>query len=161
MEEKPCCPQFDPEPWDGKTNEWNEKPFLAATMPVLFHMPFPRLVNRTMTRLWQRAQEYSIAPDMEDFLLLVHDPSPWKSRYYLAVTGVHPDLEKDMVTFSGTFICRVFDGPYNDVPKFMAEADAWLRSIDKTPKEHFFFFTTCPRCARIYGHNYMVDFVRV
>ncbi len=123
MQETPCCPRFDPEPWDGKTNEWNEKPFLAATMPVLFHMPFPRLVNRTMTRLWQRAQEYSIAPDMEDFLLLVHDPSPWKSRYYLAVTGVHPDLEKDMVTFSGTFICRVFDGPYNDV------RNSWRRQM--------------------------------
>jgi hypothetical protein len=55
MEEKPCCPQFDPEPWEGKTNEWNEKPFLAATMPVLFHMPFPWLINRTMTRLWKNA----------------------------------------------------------------------------------------------------------
>ncbi len=123
MQETPCCPRFDPQPWDGKTNEWNEKPFLAATMPVLFHMPFPRLVNRTMTRLWQRAQEYSIAPDMEDFLLLVHDPSPWKSRYYLAVTGVHPDLEKDMVTFSGNLHLQGFDGPYNDVPK------SWRRQM--------------------------------
>ena len=46
MEEKPCCPQFDPEPWEGKTNEWNEKPFLAATMPanvMLFAIPAEKM----------------------------------------------------------------------------------------------------------------------
>ncbi len=161
LEDQTCCPRFDPKPWDEKTHEWSEKPFLTATMPVLFHMPFPWLINKTLTRLWETAQKYGIASEMKDFLLLAHDPSPWKSRYYLAVAGTHPDLEKDIVRLSGTFVSKVFDGPYNAVPKCMRETEEWLRKAGKTPKEHYFYFTTCPKCARIYGHNYMVDFARI
>jgi len=34
-----CCPKFDPAPWNEKTHEWKDKPFIRETLPQLFHMP--------------------------------------------------------------------------------------------------------------------------
>lgn len=161
MENNICCPKFNPEPWEGTTHDWNDKPFLTATMPVIFHIPLPWVINKTIRRLWERAQEYSIAADVNDFLMLCQDPSPWKSRFFLAVTGGHPDVDDDIVRISGKFISKVFDGPYKDMPKYINEINDWLSAEGKVAKEFFFYCTTCPKCAPIHGHNYIVIFARV
>ncbi|MFA6506673.1 MAG: hydrolase [Treponemataceae bacterium] len=159
-EEKECCPKFDPLPWDGKKNEWKEKPFLMRTIPQLFHMPLPWIYGKAITEMWERAQKLNIAPPIKDFLLLAYDPSPWKSELYLSVTGEHPDAG-NIVKISGTFMSKVFDGPYQDVPKYIKALEAFVRSEGKTPKKYYFYFTTCPKCAKKYGHNYIVAFAEV
>ncbi|MBN2098448.1 MAG: hypothetical protein JW753_02505 [Dehalococcoidia bacterium] len=87
------------------------------------------------------------------------DPSPWISELYLAVTKAVPEARN--VALSGTFFTKVFDGPYNAVPKWIKEMDTQIASHSKSVKRYYFYFTTCPMCAKTYGHNYAVVLVQV
>lgn len=155
-EEKPCCPVFDPKPWDGVEHAWNDKLFLMGTIPQFLHMPLPGKLDTEIGRLWKRAQDLGIAPAEGDFLLLMHDPSPWKAELFLSVTG-RAGGER-FGTLSGTFVSKVFDGPYNAVPSYIKELDAYLAGSGKAAKDYYFYYTTCPKCAKKYGHNYIVAF---
>jgi hypothetical protein len=153
-DEAPCCPVFDPVPWEGKYHEWRDKPFLRDSIPQLFHNPLPWVMKRKVTRLWDRAKKAGIAPDLKDFLLLAYDPSPWKSELYMTVTEAREDPRTEGL--SGRFWSRVFDGPYLAVPRYYEEILGELRSRGEKPGKTFFYFTTCPKCAKKYGHNYIV-----
>ena len=154
-----CCPEFDVLPWDEKTHQWEDKLFIKDTVPQLFHIPLPWAINRTMARMWKRAEEAGAAPDMKDFLMLAYDPSPWKCEYYLAVTKEVPGTEN--LKLSGTFLSKVFDGPYSAVPKWIKEMDQFIASKGKIARKNYFYYTTCPKCAKKYGHNYVVAYAEV
>ena len=154
-----CCPEFDPKPWDEKTHLWKNKPFIKDTIPQLFHMPWPPIIGRMVQRQWEKAEKAGAAPKLKDFLWLSYDPSPWKSEHYIAVTKEVPDAEN--VKLSGTFISRVFDGPYNAVPKWIKEMDQYLADQQKKAKKYYVYYTTCPKCAKNTGHNYAVVFAQV
>ena len=77
----------------------------------------------------------------------------------MAVKIQIPDAEN--VKFCGTFLSKVFDGSYNDVPKWIKEMAPWVASKGKSVKKYYFYYTTCPKCAKIYGHNYVVAFAEV
>lgn len=109
--------------------------------------------------MWNKAQEAKAAPEMNDFLMLAYDPSPWKSEFYLAVTKEVPETEN--VTFSGTFLSKVFDGSYHSVPQWIKQMDAYVASQAKKTKKYYFYFTTCPKCAKLYQHNYVVAFAEI
>jgi hypothetical protein len=154
-----CCPKFDPTPWDNVTHEWKDKLFIKDTMPVFFHIPLPFLISKLMTKMWKMVEDAGAAPEMNNFICMATDPSPWKTEYYMAVTKEVPNAEN--VKLSGTFISKVFDGPYNSVPKYMKEMDAMLETQGKKAKRYFFHYTACPKCAKKWGHNYIVAFAEV
>ena len=154
-----CCPVFDPALWDNKTHNWTEKAFIRDYLPQIFHMPFPSMMGKVIGRMWKKAEDANAAPEMKDFLLLAYDPSPWKSELYMNVTKEVPGAEN--VKLTGTLISKVFDGPYNHVPKYIREMDNYLATLGKTAKKYYFYYTTCPKCARKYGHNYIVAFTEV
>jgi hypothetical protein len=154
-----CCPAFDPAPWDERSHVWEEKLFIKDIVPQLFHIPLPWSVNRTIKRMWDKANEAKAAPDIKDFMILAYDPSPWKSEFYMAVTNEISGAEN--VKLTGTFLSKVFDGPYNAVPKWIKEMDNYVKSKGKTVKKYYFYYTTCPKCAKKYGHNYVVAFAQV
>jgi hypothetical protein len=156
---EPCCPKFDPEPWDGRTHTWNDKLFVRDSVRQILHRPFPSSMKKTIGRLWQEAEGSGAAPKTEDFLLLAYDPSPWRSELYMGVTREVPGA--DNVRLSGTYISKVFDGPYNSPPKWIKEMDRFLELKGKKARKYLFYFTTCPRCAKIYGHNYAVVFAQI
>jgi hypothetical protein len=158
-EDKPCCPEFDRTPWDDKTHVWNDKPFIKDSIPVFFHIPWPPMIGRLLMRMWGKAQKAGAAPDIREFLALACDPTPWRTEYYLAVNREVPDAEN--VRLSGTFFSRVFDGPYRSVPKWIKQLAAEMAKQGKTPKQYYFHYTTCPKCAKLHGHNYVVGFVQV
>lgn len=158
-ENNTCCPKFDPKPWEGKTHVWKNKRFIKETIPQIFHMPFPWMIGQMISRMWRKAEVAGAQPDMKDFLWLSYDPSPWKSENYITVTKTVPDAEN--VTISGTFISKVFDGPYTHVPKWIALMDAFLDDRKKKALKYYFYFTTCPKCAKKWGHNYVVVFAEI
>lgn len=158
-EEKECCARFDPEPWQKITHQWKDKPFLMDTVPQFLHMPLPGVYRRALTRMWERAKNLGAAPDIKDFLLLAYDPSPWKSELYVALTKPVP--EPDVVGLSGTYMSMVFDGPFSEVPKYMKQMDGYLQASGQKSKKYFFYYTTCPKCAKKYGHSYVVALAQV
>ncbi len=157
--DKECCPEFNPAPWDKKSHEWQNKLFIKSTIPQLFHMPLPFMVSRMITRQWKKAEAAGATPDLKDFLWLAYDPSPWKSEHYIYVTKEVPGVEN--VKLTGTFISKVYDGPYNAVPKWIKDMEKYLAGLKQKPLKYYFYFTTCPKCAKKYGHNYIVAFAQV
>jgi len=160
MEEKECCPKFDPQPWEGITHEWKDKLFLVDSIPQFMHIPLPGYYGKVITRMWNLAKKYEAAPEMKDFMLLSYDPSPWKSLMYLSLTKEIPE-EKSVVRITGTFISKVFDGPFQNVPKYLKQTESFLKEQGKTAKKYYFYYTTCPKCAKKYGHNYIVVFAEI
>jgi hypothetical protein len=154
-----CCPRFEPAALDGKTHVWDNKLFMKDTVPQVFHIPLPGAVMRTVTRMWDKVQQAKAAPAMADFLLLAYDPSPWKSEYYMTIDAPVPGAAE--ARLSGTFLSKVFDGPYSSVPKWIKEMDSYAAARGHKVKKHYFYYTTCPKCAKLYGHNYVVAFAQV
>lgn len=158
-ESDPCCPKFNPDLWDGKTSNWNDKLFIKDTIRQLFHRPLPSSMGKAVGRMWRKAKDSGADPSIEDFLLLSYDPSPWKSELFMTVTKEVPGAEN--VKLSGTYLSKVFDGPYNSPPKWIKEMEKLVASKGRRPMRFLFYFTTCPRCAKIYGHNYAVVFAQI
>jgi hypothetical protein len=154
-----CCPEFDPKPWHDKTHEWQDKLFIRKSIPQIFHIPLPGFYGRAVGKLWKQAADAKAAPDLKDFLMLAYDPSPWKSELYVMVNKEVAGAEN--VRLSGTYVSKVFDGPFNHVPQYIKEMDIYLSGKDKFARKYYFYFTTCPKCARKYGHNYMVAFAEL
>ncbi|MFC1898739.1 hydrolase [Chloroflexota bacterium] len=154
-----CCPRFDPEPWDEKEIIWKDKLFVKETVVEFMHMPLVPLFKKKVIRMWQKIEKAGAKPDMADFLMLTYDPSPWKGEIYMTVTKEVPDAEN--VRLSGTYLTKVFDGPYNSVPKWVKVMDDYVKEKGCKAKKYYFYFTTCPECAKIYGHHYAITFAEV
>jgi len=155
-----CCPKFNPDKWDEKTFNWENEAFIKESIPTFFHIPFPPMIGRKITRMWKMAEESKTTPpNKEDVLVLFADPNPFKSEIYLSVTGNVP--KADYVEISGDFIAKVFDGPYNAIPKFIKEMDNYLSQKGKKSQKYYVHYAYCPKCAKKYGHNHMILFAEV
>ncbi|MDD3120640.1 MAG: hypothetical protein PHF46_04495 [Candidatus Gracilibacteria bacterium] len=154
-----CCPPFDPETMDNKTLSWEDKLFIKDSMPTFFHIPWPPTIGKLMTRMRGKIEKAKVSPKLEDFICLAYDPTPWRSEYYMTVEKEIPDAEN--IKLSGTFITKVFDGPYNSVPKFIKEMEQIAQEKGKKVLKNYFYYTSCPKCAKLYGHNYIVAFTQV
>ncbi len=151
-----CCPRFKPEGWDGQALHFEDKLFVKAQTRGLFHIPINmgRVFAKTFAYIEQAG-----ALDYDDYIVMSHDPSPWKAEHYFAVSQTVP--EQEMVKLSGDFLTRVFEGPYKDTPKWQKTMQAEALKQGKMPKKTYFFYTTCPKCAKTYQENYVVGVTEV
>jgi hypothetical protein len=152
-----CCPKFNPRLFDRKTFVWKNKLFLRDDVIQLFHIPLN--MGTVITRMCKKIESVKAMPKTKDFLMLAYDPSPWKSQIYMTVTKNVPGGRTERL--SGTFLARVFEGPYQDVPKWFKEMEEYAISKGKIAKRQYFYYTTCPKCAKKYGKNYVVAFAQV
>jgi len=154
-----CCPKFEPALWNNIEHKWENRLFLRDSIPEVFHIPLPGTYSKVITKMWKKAEAAGAAPDRKDFLLLAYDPSPFKSELYMAITKEIPG--ENNVRLSGNFISKVFDGPYNKVPAYIREMNEYLDSKKKEAEKYYFYFAYCPKCAKKYGHNYVVALAQV
>ena len=150
VRETGCCPRFDPSPWDGKEVTWKDKRFVKDRVRSIFHFPlnFGSVMRRNMALIESAraaAQEPAVVCD---------ENSLWGADVYIAVSKDVPGAQ--MTTLSGTFLCKAFEGPYSRIRKWVAEMDGFVASRGKTAKRLLFYYTTCPKCAKAYGKNYVV-----
>lgn len=154
VSDKTCCPVFEPSKWDNVRHEWRNKLFLKDTVPELFHIPLPGTYNRTITRMWKKAEGAGAEPSTSDFLLLAHDPSAFKGELFMTITKEIP--EEECVRLSGSYFSKVFEGNYNEVPRCIKEMNTFLSSNQLISKKEYIYYPYCPKCAKKYGHNYIV-----
>ena len=154
-----CCPKFDPEIWHEKEFIWKDKLFVKDTMMQFMHMPLPGVFAKKVQGIWGKIVNIGANPDIKDFIMLASESSPWKGEIYINTTKEVPNAEN--VKLSGTYLTKVFDGPYNDVPKWIKEMTPYIAEKGKSIKRWFFYYTTCPKCAKKYGYNYVVAFAEV
>jgi len=67
----------------------------------------------------------------------------------------------EMVKLSGNFLGKVFEGPYKDAGKWVEELTQFVDSRGQQIRKCYFFYTTCPKCAKHYGKNYVVGFPEI
>ncbi len=157
LNEKICCPEFDPTPWEDKEISWDNKLFIKETTVSLFHIPLN--FGSMMKKACDKIEKAGAGFDMKDWIILSYDPSPWKGEHYLAVTKEVPDSEN--VRISGTFLAKVFEGPYKNVGKWHKEMEELVKNKGKEVKKIYFYYTTCPKCAKKWGKNYVVGLAQI
>lgn len=150
-----CCLRFNPEPWDEKEVTFKDKLFVKDHVTSFFHIPlnFGKVMVQNLEKI-QAADALEPEP-----IMLSDEKSLWGSDIYIAVSKDVPGAET--VKISGTFLTKVFEGPYKDVRKWIQEMKAWLESKAANMKKMYFFYTTCPKCAKYYGKNYVVILAQV
>ena len=155
IERTGCCEPFDPEPWREREVTWKDKLFVKDHVVCFLHIPLNmgKKVVRNM-RLIEAAQAKAAHQ-----LMLSDEKSPWGADIYIDVAKDVPGAE--MARLSGTYLTRVFEGPYKDAPKWANEMKAYVQSRGRVLKKLYFSYTTCPRCAKAYGKNYVVLCARI
>ena len=88
--------------------------------------------------------------------MLSTDTSPWGADLYIEVTRPVPSAR--MTTLSGTFSTRVYEGPYHQSGKWVADMRRRMAEQGQAVEKIYFGYTTCPRCAKAYGKNYVILF---
>ena len=146
-----CCPRFKPKGWDEQELHFKDKLFVKAKTRSIFHIPLN--MGSVYPQTFE-AIEQAHAIDMSQVIVLSHDPSAWRGEHLFAVTKEVPGQET--VRMTGDFMTKVFEGPYKNVPKWEKEMQAFVQSKGKQVKKTYFFYTTCPKCAKYYGENYVV-----
>lgn len=151
-----CCARFNPEGWDGALLQFHDKPFVRAETLSLAHVPLN--MGRVMTRVLT-AIDHAAAMDPGQRFVLSRDLLAFKGEHLFAVIKAVPGEE--MVSLSGQFLTKVFEGPYSAVPHWEGDMQALARDQGKTPGAVWFFYTTCPKCQAVYGKNPEVGVVEL
>jgi len=150
-----CCSPFEPEAWDGREMTWQDKPFLKDHVTCLFHVPLN--MGRRVAK--DSALIEAADADTDRPLLLSDDESPWGADIYIEVKKAVPGAT--MAKLSGTFLTKVFEGPYRNAGQWVTEMEQYVARQGRTLDRIFFGYTVCPKCAKAYGKNYVVLFARL
>lgn len=92
-------------------------------------------------------------------LMLADDRSPWGTDLFIEVKKHVPGAT--MAELSGTFLTKVFEGPFRDAPRWVDAMRKHVAAKNRKLERLYFGYTTCPKCAKAYGKNYVVMFAKV
>jgi len=150
-----CCPRFNPKPWEEKETTWKKKLFVKDHIRSFLHIPLG--FGKVMVKNMEMIKEADALPP--EPLMLSDETSLWGSDIYINVSKEVPGATMEKV--SGTFLTKVFEGPYRNMSKWIKQMKSFVESKGKEIKKMYFFYTTCPRCAKFYGKNYTVILAKV
>ncbi|MCP3970414.1 MAG: hypothetical protein GY717_08880 [Rhodobacteraceae bacterium] len=146
-----CCAKFNPDGWGGRQLSFRDKPFLRAATRSVMHIPVN--MGSVFTRV-RRHMEQAGPVDEANTLVLSHELSSWRAEHLFATDK--PVEGEEMVTLTGNYITKVFEGPYREAKRWHDTMLAEVKAQGGTPGKVWFFYTTCPKCAKVYGKNYVV-----
>lgn len=149
-----CCEPFNPEPWQDREITWEGKLFVKDHVASLFHIPL-NMGKKIIKNLALIEKAGAKAPYQ---LMLTDEKSLWGADIYIDVAKDVPGAQ--MATLSGTFLTKVFEGPYQNAGKWANEMKEYVKGKGKELKKLYFSYTTCPKCAKAYGKNYVVLFAQ-
>lgn len=145
-----CCARFNPSGWDGQALPFKDKKFVHAKTRSVMHAPI------NMGKVFARVQEHvqsQGAYDNNDYIVLSKETSAWGVEHFFSVSK---DVTgEEMKNLSGDFVTRVFEGPYSNLKVWIEEMKRSVCERESVPNDIYFFYTTCPSCAKAYGKNYV------
>ncbi len=149
-----CCARLDRQYWDERRFDWRDKLFLRDHIRAFLHIPlnFGSVISRDHAAV-EGAAAYPEHP-----LWLTDEVSPWGSDIYVALD--RPIENAELTRLSGTFLSKVFEGPYRDAGKWASEMEKYVAAQGRTVDRLFYFYATCPKCARHFGKNEVVLFAQ-
>lgn len=149
-EQVECCPRFDPTPWDEQEVTWEGKLFAKDRVRSFLHIPlnFGAVMKRTTAKI-EAVDAKPARP-----IVLSDENSLWGADVYVEVTKDVPDAA--MATISGRFLTKAFEGSYQNIRKWINEMNQFVASRDEKLHKLYCYYTTCPKCAKKHGENYVV-----
>ncbi len=150
-----CCPRFEPGSWDEKELNWQDRRFVKDRLRSFLHIPlnFGAVMKRNMRKIEMAGAK------ADEQIVLSDENSLWGADVYIGVSREVPEAEN--VTISGTFLSKVFEGPYQQVRTWIGQMKTFAASQGKAIRKLYCYYTTCPRCAKKYGKNYVVILAQV
>jgi len=145
-----CCPKFDPTEWNEKSFKWENKKFIKDNVFTLFYVPMN--FGAVITRLTNKVQK--AGSDIPNWLCLSDHTSKWKMEILLAVDKEIPEAEN--VNLSGQFLSKVYEGNFKETNVWCKDFESYVKNNNINIKKMFMWYTTCPKCAKKYGKNYVV-----
>ena len=150
MQSQQCCPEFKPAPWDDKIFQWENKRFIKDKVRTLFYMPLN--FGGAVKRMNAKVDKADAA--IQDWLMLSDHTSKWNMDLYIAVDKEVQDAAN--VTISGKFFSKVYEGNFNQTGKWCSDFEQLTKAKGLAVKKMYMWYTTCPKCAKKYGKNYVV-----
>ena len=150
-----CCPRFNPDPWDKKIITWKNKRFVQDRVTSIFHIPL------NYGTIMERNDRAIRAADARTGgrIILTDENSLWGADVYLEVSKDVANVR--MSSLSGTFLSKVFEGSYRNMRAWINDMKAYVATENKQLRKLYFYYTTCPKCAKKYGKNYIVILAEV
>lgn len=151
---KKCCTEFNPELWHEKEMVWKNKLFVKARICSFMYIPlnFCNTVKRNMVKIDKEGAR------SENFLILTDENSLWGADVYIATNKNVEGLNN--VTLSGTFLTKVYEGNCKNIGKWMKDMRNYVYGKGKDVNKMFFWYTTCPKCFKIFNNKFIVFFVQ-
>jgi hypothetical protein len=150
-----CCPPFDPGPWENQVVTWRDKPFVQDHIPCLFHVPIA--MGRKILKDMALIEAAHATTDTR--LMLADASSPWGTEIFIEVRKDVPGAR--MTRLSGTFVTKVFEGPFRNAGQWAEQMTTAVAQKGLKLEKLYFGYTTCPRCAKAYGKNYVVGLAQI
>lgn len=151
-----CCPRFKPEKWDEQELYFKDKLFLKAKTKAIFHIPLN--MGSVFSKTFKAIKKAN-ANDECGFCVLSFAPSLWSEEHLFAVSKDVPNME--MVRLSGNYLTKVFEGSYSKINLWKKNIKKFVENKGKQVQKIYWFYTTCPKCAKFYKKNYVVGIVQV
>jgi len=147
MKEEICCPKLNPKLWNEKVFEWKNKKFVKAKVFTLFFMPvnFGRVISNLMKKVGNNISK--------DSMCLSDHTSKWNMNIYVAVDKEVEGV--DNINLSGKYLCKVYEGNFKDTGMWCKDFEKYTESKKMKIKKWYMWYTTCPKCAKKYGKNYV------
>jgi hypothetical protein len=155
LEPTGCCPPFDPASWQEREVTWKEKPFVTDRVRSFLHVPLD--VGKKLSFNHKLIDAAGAASAQG--ITLTDENSLWGADIYIEVTGPVPGAR--MTTLSGTFVTKVYEGPFSMVGEWATDMARLVAETGRRVDKIYFGYTTCPRCAKAYGKNYVILFAKL
>ncbi len=153
--ETDCCLKFNPKKWDKKKVVWKGKLFVKDKVFTFFHIPlnFGSVMKRNMKKI------KDANATLKDTIVLSDEGSLFHSNIYISTKRAIPGVHDVKVT--GTFLTKSFEGPYKNMKKWTKEMEEYVKLEKQKLKHMYFYYATCPKCAKKSGKNYVVLFAEI
>jgi len=152
-----CCAFPNINDWDEKEVNFDNRRFIRMyTRSFLF---VPLNMSRIMKNIQRTAVDAKAEVPADEVMILTRDISPWKAEQLYAVSKYVEGADNE--TLSGTYLTKVFEGPYKNAKNWYESMRTFVKSKDKNLDKIYFFYTTCPKCAKHYGKNYVIGLASV
>ena len=152
-----CCAVPDVSEWDEKEITFEDKKFIRMQTKSFLFMPLN--MSKVMAAIQKMADEAGASMPPKEVMIISRDISPWKAEQLYAVSK--PVEGADNVVLSGKYLTKVFEGPYKNAGNWHNDMQEYAKSKNKIADKTYFFYTTCPKCAKHYGKNYVVGFTQI
>ena len=131
-----------------------------------------------MTRALKKITDDTGAELPKNEMMVLSDcKSPWYSNIFVSVAKEEVE-GAEVEKISGVFMAKAFEGDYSNIGNWVKEMKELVKEIflDRKGNEEkkmegaavdvddlklYFYYPTCPKCAKEYGKNYVVVMAKI